>query len=88
MNKQVKKIIDKYNATHELNVAITDIDTFRQISENIRSQRLTTIKFSIRQTRSLAFTKMIILGMIDCWVLDTLYVQDGLISGSFFYLGK
>lgn len=88
MNKQVKKIINKYNTTHELNVAITDKNTFKQVSEYIRSQRLTTIKFSIRQTRSLAFTKMIILGMIDCWVLDTLYVQDGLISGSFFYLGK
>lgn len=88
MNKKAKEIISNYNATHELNEAITDIDTFKQVSEYIRSQRLTTIKFSIRQTRSLAFTKMIILGMIDCWVLDTLYVQDGLISGSFFYLGK
>lgn len=72
MNEE--KILGKCDSMHMLDEAITDHDTFKQVSDKHNGK--TVITFRVPRSKILAVAKMINRAMADGWELDTQLITD------------
>ena len=72
--KKVTKILEKCYSTHMLDEAITDHDTFKQMSDKHNGK--TVITFRVPRSKILAVAKMINRAMDDGLELDTQLITN------------